>query len=278
MKYKLEYSVLIPGAERYILAAAHNVFRLAAEFCTGFCTGSVEKKFHRRTLSREIRRVHWYLHFPLAPMRLAVISQPFDDPDWIFELKFDGFRAIADLTGESARLFSRNGVVYKAFRPLCPELTGLGMNAVLDGEITCVDEAGRPQFYDLLRRRGQPVFVAFDILEREGRDLRLLPLIERKRILHQTVRTSGHILCPQHVDGAGTELFRRCCELDLEGIVAKWKHGSYVTGDAQPQDRSLRRAVLDSDSLQHLTWLKIQNPGYTQAGDRGELFKPRVAA
>ena len=80
------------------------------------------------------------------------------------------------------------------------------------------------------------------------------------------------------MDGTGIELFRRCCELDLEGIAAKWKHGTYVTGDDQPQDRPLRRAVREADSLQCLTWLKVKNPGYTQAAGRDELFKRRVAA
>jgi bifunctional non-homologous end joining protein LigD len=210
-------------------------------------------------------------------MRLATAVEPFSDPDWIFELKFDGFRSIADLTGERARLFSRNGNLYKSFGPLCEALSKLGIHAVLDGEIACVDEFGRPQFYELLRRRGNAVFVAFDILELNGRDLTRLPLIERKRILHDNVRTSGRILCPGYIDGAGCELFDRCCEADLEGIVGKWKYGAYVPGDRQPQDRSLRHHVSNEDGLTRLTWIKVKNPEYSQINGRDELFKPRAA-
>jgi bifunctional non-homologous end joining protein LigD len=209
-------------------------------------------------------------------MRLASIREPFDHPDWIYELKYDGFRAIAEIRPGTCRLVSRNQNVYKSFGALCSALAEIGRDCTLDGEIVSLDDDGRPQFYDLLRHRAEAAFIAFDILELDGRDLRALPLIERKRILHATVPRAGRLLCPNHIDGEGVRLFERACELDLEGVVAKWNHGPYLCGDEQPKERALLQRHLNNPSaLARLTWLKIKNPNYTQMEGRGELFEPR---
>ena len=209
-------------------------------------------------------------------MRLASIREPFDHPDWLFELKYDGFRALAVMRGGACSLISRNRNAYKSFPDLCDELAALGMDAVLDGEIAAMDEDGRPMFYDLLRHRSQACFVAFDIAELAGRDLRRLPLMERKHILHRTVRSGGQILAPGHIEGGGVKLFREVCGRDLEGIVCKWKYGRYVTGEEQPVDRSLRRHAFNPESAARLTWLKVKNPAYSQAVGRDELFQKRA--
>jgi bifunctional non-homologous end joining protein LigD len=132
----------------------------------------------------------------------------------------------------------------------------MGCRAVLDGEIVSLDETGRPHFYDLLWRRGSPVFYAFDMLWLDGRDLRDEPLIEGKRILEQLAGGHPRILIAKHIEGQGqgTGLFRAVCENFLEGIVAKWKDGRY--GE---------------------TWFKILNQNYSQRAGWDELFKPRSA-
>ena len=93
------------------------------------------------------------------------------------------FRALAYVDAGSCRLVSRKNHVYKAYAPLC-EWIGKHLraeNAVLDGELACLDEEGKPQFNRLLRRRGEPVFVAFDLLWLNGRDLRGRPLVDARR-------------------------------------------------------------------------------------------------
>jgi bifunctional non-homologous end joining protein LigD len=170
-------------------------------------------------------------------MRLVVCPEPFDHPDWLFELKYDGWRAIAYIDNGRCRLVSRRRHVYSSFRSLCAELAKLPP-CMLDGEIVCLDAEGKPQFYDLRRRSGYAVFVAFDILELNGRDLKRQPLIERKATLRKLIPSGGHILCARHIDTRGIGLFRETCRRDLEGIVAKWKHGEYVTADQQPNDQS----------------------------------------
>jgi bifunctional non-homologous end joining protein LigD len=187
---------------------------------------------------------------PAAPVQ---IRDPFDHPDFLFELKQDGFRALAHVTPRDCQLVSRRGNVYKSFRDLSDSLRSLDYEAVLDGEIVILDKTGRPQFYDLLRRHGEPVFYAFDCLMLNGRDLRSLPLLERKEILRGIVNDHPRILVARHVERNGCDLFRLVCEQDLEGIVAKRKNGAYGED-----------------------WFKIRNPGYTQYQGRRELFERRV--
>jgi bifunctional non-homologous end joining protein LigD len=122
-------------------------------------------------------------------------------------------------------------------------------DAVLDGEIVKLDETGRPQFYDLMRRRGPFSFVAFDVLVLNGKDVRRLQLADRKRLLRAIVpRRSTSVLYARHIDGRGRELFAEICAHDLEGIVAKHRGSSY--GAADPRQ-----------------WSKVKNTAYSQAVD-----------
>jgi len=146
-------------------------------------------------------------------------------------------------------LVSRKGNTYRSFPGLSDQLVKLGREAVLDGEIVILDTAGKSQFYELMRRRGQPLFYAFDCLAIDGEDLRELPLIERKQRLKSLVTDLGCILFAEHVDAEGESFFQLICERDLEGVVAKRRDAPYGEG-----------------------WLKIRNPKYTQYEGRRELF------
>jgi bifunctional non-homologous end joining protein LigD len=143
--------------------------------------------------------------------------------------------------GRGVRLVSRNGNTFKSFPGLCGGLDRdlKSHRCVLDGEIVCLDSLGRPQFRDLLFRRAEPLFYAFDILWdehawtddeeemrrfRNGEDLRYLPLVDRKLRLHAVVPKRGErLLYCDHIDGDGEGLFRFACDHDLEGVVAKRK-------------------------------------------------------
>jgi len=99
----------------------------------------------------------------------------FDHPDWLFELKYDGFRALAVIQPGRTQLISRNGHPFTSYADLANAIaTDLNVTGrtVLDGEIVCLDRRGRPQFKDLLFRRGQPCFYVFDLLMLDGRDQR----------------------------------------------------------------------------------------------------------
>jgi len=194
----------------------------------------------------------------IRPQPLVRIPEPFNDPEWIFELKLDGFRALAYIEQGQCRLVSRNGQSYRSFDPLKVALVRAlkVKNAILDGEIVCLDGEGKSLFNPLLFRRGSPIFAAFDVLRVDGNDLRELPLIERKERLRQIVPVeSPCVLHVDHLPEKGRELFALACERDLEGVVGKWARGRY-----QSDGRST-------------SWVKIKNPSYSQAEGRAELFE-----
>jgi bifunctional non-homologous end joining protein LigD len=194
-------------------------------------------------------------------MPLAQLRAPFDHPDWLFEVKYDGFRALACLEGGTVRLVSRKGNTYKSLPALCRSLAACMTvsDAVLDGEIVYLGPDGKPQFYDLMRRRGPQYFYAFDLLWLNGRDQRGLPLLERKRRLREIVpRAPSPLLYVDHVVGAGVDLFEAVGRNDLEGIVAKRADARYT-----PEEP---------------TCVKIKSPTYSQIEGRQELFEKRRPA
>jgi len=193
-------------------------------------------------------------------MRLLRIPAAFDHPDFVFEPKLDGFRALAHIDRHCCTFVSRNGHTFKSWPQLCEELAHAVRckSAVLDGEICCLDPDGRTNFNRLLFRREWPHFYAFDLLMLNGRDLRSMPLTERKRRLATIMpKVECRVLFLDSLAERGRDLFRVACERDLEGIVGKWARGTYQT-DAR-----------------RTSWLKIKNPEYSQMEGRAELFDQR---
>jgi bifunctional non-homologous end joining protein LigD len=190
---------------------------------------------------------------PLQTRRL-----PFDDPNWVFELKYDGYRAMA-VIDRRPQLVSRNGNSFGSFADLAKQIAEhLPANTILDGEIVAVDRKGKPRFNDLMFHRRPPCFFAFDLLTLAGKDWKTHQLIKRKQELRRLlakVPSDCPVRCVDHVDGSGIALFKRVCKLDLEGIVAKHKFGPYV------EDR------------EQSTWVKILNRNYSQKVGREELFE-----
>jgi bifunctional non-homologous end joining protein LigD len=125
-------------------------------------------------------------------------------------------------------------------------------SVVLDGEIVCLDANGRSQFHSLVFHSGTQYFYAFDVLQLNGKDLRSLPLIARKKQLRKLIMNHlSSLLYVDHLEARGEDLFRLACREDLEGIVAKRKDGAYGP---------------------RADWVKIKNPAYSQVVGRHELF------
>jgi bifunctional non-homologous end joining protein LigD len=202
-----------------------------------------------------------------SPLRLASLPHAFDDREFVFELKYDGFRALAHVNdSRGVRLISRNGYLYKIFPRLTTAIADVlkGRDAVIDGEIVCLGADGKPRFYDLLRSRGPQHFCAFDLLRLDGRDLRNQPLIERRRMLKALIPPQPcALICVDYVEKCGTAFFDECCRLDLEGIVAKQRDSRYI------MDGPFRRAG------ERTAWAKIRNHSYSQWQGRHELFRKR---
>jgi bifunctional non-homologous end joining protein LigD len=178
-------------------------------------------------------------------------AEPFDHPDWVFEAKFDGFRAAADTV--RGRLISRNGNRMRRFEEV---LDLLPPGLVLDGELVVLDDAGRPLFNKLLFGLRRPTYVAFDLLIADGADLRSLPLRDRKaRLAEIAKRAQGWIALTDGVVGAGRALYHAVVDADLEGIVAK--------------------RLTDPYNPQVTRWHKVLNRDHSQRLGRAEWFRER---
>jgi bifunctional non-homologous end joining protein LigD len=191
---------------------------------------------------------------PIVPL---LRDQPFNRPGWLFEPKYDGFRGVVYLTRKSCSLYSKRGNRFSRFEELRRRLSAElpRRELILDGEIVAIDDEGRVSFWDLMRGRGYLAYAVFDLLWLNGRDLRELPLTQRKKRLERVVPvTTGTLLRVPCFEEHGSELLEAACRLDLEGIVAKRKSDPY--GAETP-------------------WYKIKNPTYTQAEGRRDLFENR---
>ena len=193
----------------------------------------------------------------ISPRSLTRCKEPFSHPDWLFEIKLDGFRSLAYVERGIVRLVSRNGNTFKSFPDLCGGIANAlrGSKAVLDGEIVCLDKQGRSQFRELFFRSGTARFCAFDLLWVNGKELSSVPLIERKRRLRKLVpQRDPYLLYCDYLERDGIALFDQVCSHDLEGIVAKRRDGTYLP-DSVPD------------------WLKIRNRHYSQRIGREKLFE-----
>jgi bifunctional non-homologous end joining protein LigD len=159
----------------------------------------------------------------------------FDDPEWIFEIKLDGYRALALVDPTGARLISRAGNELSSVYPtIIDNLVATNLTAVFDGEIVVLDESGVPRFELLQSYRtaheGHLVYYVFDLLFLNGRDLRSQSLLRRKETLRQILNGSEIVRYVEHVDGSGKAFFDLARDRGLEGIVAKKKSAAYLNG------------------------------------------------
>ncbi|HEY0679320.1 MAG TPA: non-homologous end-joining DNA ligase [Chitinophagaceae bacterium] len=162
----------------------------------------------------------------LLPMLASSKDAPFDKPDWIFEVKWDGYRALAYLNKGKVELRSRNNNSFnKKFYPVYEALKEWSVKAVVDGEIVVVDENGLSVFSKLEGWEtvddGQLEYYVFDILWLNGINLMGLPLVERRKILQQIVPENDIIRFSEGFEANGKEFFASAEKLGIEGIVAK---------------------------------------------------------
>ena len=214
-------------------------------------------------------------HRIYKPMLARVAEKPFSGKDWIFEVKWDGFRAIA-YVDKDLSLKSRNGKELKDNFPELSELQQLSSNVVVDGEIVVLKE-GKPDFQSLLKRgqavsevdikrqvaRSPVIYVVFDILEKDGKPLTNLLLMERKKVLKDSLSEGEYVVVSDFVEEKGEAYFESALDKGLEGVMAKRKDSRYEEG------------------MRTGSWLKIKKLrtcdcvifGYTQgAQSRGNTF------
>ncbi len=199
----------------------------------------------------------------IRPMLATPGDRPSSRAGWLYELKIDGYRLIAERRGGRARLFSRRGLdLTDAYPEVAAAVAALpAREAILDGEVTVLDARGQPSFQRLQRRAGlsrprdvaravaelPATYFAFDLLGLEGRDLRALPLSRRKALLRRALaHAAPAVRYLDHVETHGAELYREVTGRGLEGVVGKRADSPYQAG-VRSRDWIKWRAVRSGD-------------------------------
>ena len=219
----------------------------------------------------------------MAPNNLPTIIKPmlgrlarnaFDSPDHLFELKWDGMRALAFIEGGSLKILSRNGRNITSNFPELAELPSHVKSAplIIDGKIVCLDEQNKPSFSRIQQRvqskrigirRTHPVtFIAFDLLYQKGLPVMKKALVERKNLLADLLDPTDFAQACEFVENDGTAFFQATCDLGLEGIMAKEKSGLYLPGERSPHWLKVKRVRVSEFVI----------GGYSFGGARKELF------
>lgn len=168
-------------------------------------------------------------------MLATLVDKPFDEPGWLYEVKWDGYRALSFLRQGEIELRSRNNKSFdEKFYPVFNALKEWNIDAVLDGEIVVLDEKGQSDFSRLQEWRseadGQLYYYLFDILWLDGRDLTQLPLTERRDILRSIMPDNDMLRMSENFEATGTEFFAAAKKMGLEGIIAKASGSTYSPG------------------------------------------------
>jgi bifunctional non-homologous end joining protein LigD len=178
----------------------------------------------------------------IQPMLATLVDDPFSNPEWIFETKWDGFRSVCFVKNGKSRFVSRNQI---DMTPQYPELAKTAKQidakeAILDGEIVALDKDGMPRFQllqprvgrksgiEALRGQGHIVYYVFDLLYVDGQDLMACPVVERKEALEQILKPASFIKLSEHIVGDGEAFFEQIERFHLEGMIAKRAASPYV--------------------------------------------------
>lgn len=190
------------------------------------------------------------------PLPLDRESRPFDDPNWLYELRHDAVRALAVIERGTCRLLTGNRHKLYGFRDLRLALVHEtnAVEAVLDGVVAVHGPLGGMQA-SMMKRHRTACYHAFDLVWLDGQDLRAQPLLSRKEQLRLILPVrSAHVLYVDHARGAGQRLYQLACEMDLEGIVARRADSPYELQDGP-------------------SWVTILNPSYSRKERKGALLK-----
>ena len=200
-------------------------------------------------------------------------GKAFDDKDWLFEIKWDGYRAIAQKKDENILLYSRNGLSFQQTYPVVvDQLKHIKADAVLDGEIVVLNDDGQPDFQFLQHyseNQDRPIqYQVFDLLELNGHDTTGLKLIERKELLQKLIPENEAIKYSGHILEKGKSFFQVTEEKNLEGIMAKKIDSKYYPGKRSGDWLKIKR---------HKTQEAII-AGYTQPAGSRKYFGALILA
>jgi bifunctional non-homologous end joining protein LigD len=172
----------------------------------------------------------------IRPMLATLVDQPFDEPGWQYEIKWDGYRAVGMINKGKADLISRNNKSFnEKFYPVVDALKKWSINAVIDGEVVVLNEKGISNFGSLQNWRseadGSLFYYVFDILWLNGYDLKALPLTRRREILKDILPNENIIRLSENFETSAIEFLATAAKMGMEGIMAKKEDSVYIEGD-----------------------------------------------
>ena len=204
----------------------------------------------------------------IKPMLASPTKKIFKDPDWVFELKWDGYRVMANILHGKVNLYSRNGISYnEKFSSIRSELKSIEHDCVLDGEVVIIDKDGTTDFQKLQNYNSKSSedilkYYVFDLLYLNGHSITQLTLMERKSLLPDLLENLEHIIYCDHLEAMGPTLYKRAIDAGMEGVMAKKADSTYSPG------------------YRSENWLKIKAVnteeaiicGYTDSNNGGSIF------
>ena len=175
------------------------------------------------------------LKYFIKPMLAQSEEKAFNHKDWVFEIKWDGYRAVADLRGKDIQLYSRNGLSYSdKFSKITKALDDQTHQMVLDGEIVAFNSEGKPDFQTLQKIGENPnlamTYQVFDLLWLNGHSTENLTLVQRKELLKEALNENVVIKYCEHIPEKGVDFFDQIKKMDLEGMIAKKADSTYSEG------------------------------------------------
>lgn len=216
-----------------------------------------------RSIKRDIDPKHF-----IKPMLASPTKKIFKDPEWVFELKWDGYRVMANILNGKVNLYSRNGISYnEKFSAIRSELENIEHDCVLDGEVVIMDNKGKTDFqklqnYNSKSSEGILKYYVFDLLFLNGHSTTELSLLERKSLLPDLLENLENVIYCDHLEAMGPTLYKRAIDAGMEGVMAKKADSTYSPG------------------YRSENWLKIKEVnteetiicGYTDSNTGGSYF------
>ncbi|WP_424495279.1 DNA ligase D [Salinimicrobium sp. GXAS 041] len=171
----------------------------------------------------------------IKPMLATKASDIFNKADWIYELKWDGYRALANVSEGKVDLYSRNGISFKQkFASIYENLKSIPHDVILDGEIVALNEDGLPNFQSLQNYQTNPVgelrYYVFDLLFLNGHNIMHLPLLERKSLIEDVIEDVPQVYYCDHIDTMGKSFYEKTVDAGMEGVIAKKGDSEYIPG------------------------------------------------
>lgn len=175
------------------------------------------------------------IHQMVKPMLADKAPSIFSKPGWIYELKWDGYRLLANIHQGNVQIYSRNGISYnQKFPALYQQLKSVPYDAILDGEVVVLDKSGIPEFQKLQNygedTEGELRYYVFDMLYLNGHDITHLPLLERKSLIEEVIEGLPLVVYSDHLESMGNTFYEQAIAAGMEGVIAKKADSSYVVG------------------------------------------------